>query len=85
MTKMMNNVVNNGTATSISLRKKVDVAGKTGTAGNDYDRWFVGFTPYYVGAVWYGYSYPKSIGNISNPSNVLRGLPVAADSSIISS
>ena len=74
MTKMMNNVVNKGTATSITLRKKVDVAGKTGTAGNDYDRWFVGFTPYYVGAVWYGYSYPKTIGNISNPSNKLFDL-----------
>ncbi len=74
MTKMMNNVVNKGTATSISLRKKMDVAGKTGTAGNDYDRWFVGYTPYYVGAVWYGYSYPKSIGNISNPSNKLFDL-----------
>lgn len=74
MTKMMQNVVNKGTATSVSLRKKMDVAGKTGTAGNDYDRWFVGFTPYYVGAVWYGYSYPKSIGNISNPSNKLFDL-----------
>ena len=73
-TKMLNNVVNRGTATVISLRKKVDVAGKTGTAGNDYDRWFVGFTPYYVGAVWYGYSYPKSIGNVSNPSNILFDL-----------
>ncbi|MBQ6893149.1 MAG: hypothetical protein IJN48_02995, partial [Clostridia bacterium] len=71
MTKIMNNVVNRGTATSITLRKKIDVAGKTGTAGNDYDRWFVGFTPYYVGAVWYGYSYPKSIGNVSNPANKL--------------
>ncbi len=75
MTKMMQNVVNNGTATSISLRKKMDVAGKTGTAGNDYDRWFVGYTPYYVGAVWYGYSYPKSLSNLkSNPSNKIFDL-----------
>lgn len=71
MTKMMYNVVNakEGTARRVSLRKSVDVAGKTGTAGNDYDRWFVGYTPYYVGAAWYGYSYPKVIGeNVSNPS-----------------
>lgn len=71
MTKMMYNVVNakEGTARRVSLRQSIDVAGKTGTAGNDYDRWFVGYTPYYVGATWYGYSYPKVIGeNVSNPS-----------------
>lgn len=75
MTKMLQNVVNNGTATSVSLRKSVDVAGKTGTAGNDYDRWFVGYTPYYIGAVWYGYSYPKSLSSLkSNPSNKIFNL-----------
>ena len=75
MTKMLQNVMNNGTGTSVSLRKTVDVAGKTGTAGNDYDRWFVGYTPYYVGSVWYGYSYPKSLSNLSsNPSNKIFDL-----------
>ena len=75
MTKMMQNVMNNGTGRSVTLRNSVDVAGKTGTAGNDYDRWFVGYTPYYIGAVWYGYSYPKSLSNLkSNPSNKLFDL-----------
>ena len=75
MTKMLQNVMNNGTGRSVTLRQSVDVAGKTGTAGNDYDRWFVGYTPYYVGAVWYGYSYPKSLSNLSaNPSNKLFDL-----------
>jgi len=31
------------------------VAGKTGTTTSNIDKWFVGYTPYYVGAVWYGY------------------------------
>ncbi len=75
MTKMLQNVVNNGTGRSITLRNSMDVAGKTGTAGNDYDRWFVGYTPYYIGAVWYGYSYPKSLSNLSqNPSNTIFDL-----------
>ena len=75
MTKMLQNVMNNGTGTSVSLRKKMDVAGKTGTAGNDYDRWFVGYTPYYIGSVWYGYSYPKSLSNLkANPSNKIFDL-----------
>ena len=75
MTKMLQNVVNNGTGRSVSLRNSMDVAGKTGTAGNDYDRWFVGYTPYYIGAVWYGYSYPKSLSNLAaNPSNKIFDL-----------
>ncbi len=68
MTKMLSNVVNNGTAKAISLRKTVDCAGKTGTTSNDYDRWFIGYTPYYIGGVWYGYEYPKSLSSLkSNP------------------
>ncbi len=30
-------------------------AGKTGTTDENKDKWFCGFTPYYVGAAWYGY------------------------------
>ena len=37
--------------------KKVVIpsAGKTGTTDSDKDKWFCGFTPYYVGVSWYGY------------------------------
>ncbi len=69
MTKMLQNVVNNGTGRSITLRNTIDVAGKTGTAGNDYDRWFIGFTPYYIGGVWYGYEYNKAINAAGYPAN----------------
>ncbi len=31
------------------------VAGKTGTTNSNIDKWFVGYTPYYTAAVWYGY------------------------------
>jgi penicillin-binding protein 1A len=30
-------------------------AGKTGTTSENFDKWFVGYSPYYVGATWYGY------------------------------
>ena len=54
MTKMLQNVVNSGTGT----RAKFDgmsLAGKTGTTTNNFDRYFVGYTPYYTAAVWVGY------------------------------
>ena len=34
---------------------KMPVAGKTGTTSDNIDKWFVGYTPYYVAATWYGY------------------------------
>ncbi len=69
MTKMMQNVVTRGTATAVTLDTKVDVAGKTGTTASDFDRWFVGYTPYYVCGVWFGYDMPQEIGTLSrNPT-----------------
>ncbi len=54
-----------GTAQGAKL-SSMTTFGKTGTTNDNYDKWFVGFTPYYVGAVWYGYDTPKSVGG-SNP------------------
>ncbi len=69
MTLMLKNVVDAGTATRVSLHYYVNVAGKTGTTSEDNDRWFVGYTPYYVGGVWFGYQIPKSLNSFSaNPS-----------------
>ncbi|MBN2851196.1 MAG: PBP1A family penicillin-binding protein [Clostridia bacterium] len=34
---------------------EMPVAGKTGTTSDYWDKWFVGYTPYYTAAVWYGY------------------------------
>ena len=63
MTEILKNVVDNGTVNdTISLDEIVEVAGKTGTSQDYYDRWFVGYTPYFIGGVWYGYEYPKSLG-----------------------
>ncbi len=45
----------------------IDVAAKTGTTSDDKDRWFTAYTPYYVGAVWFGYDTPKYIDVSTNP------------------
>lgn len=71
MTKILQNVVSNGTAAAISLDRKIDVAGKTGSTNDDKDRYFAGFTPYYVGACWFGYDTPKYLGKFSsNPAMI---------------
>ena len=69
MANMMRGVVSswNGTGRAASLAKGVFAAGKTGTTSDDIDRWFVGFTPNYVGAVWFGYDTPQKMSGLGNP------------------
>ncbi len=61
MTKMLENVIRTGTASSIHLDEMIEVAGKTGTTQDSKDRWFIAYTPYCLCGVWYGYEYPKTI------------------------
>jgi len=35
----------------------IPIAGKTGTTSSNYDAWFTGFSPYYVGTTWFGTDY----------------------------
>lgn len=55
MTKMLQNVVLEGSARYVSLKNKTEVAGKTGTTQGDRDKWFIGFTPSLLGGVWSGF------------------------------
>ena len=72
MTKMLENVVENGTASTINLNNKnISVAGKTGTSSNNEDRWFIGYTPDYLCGIWCGYDIPSPIFTSKNPSCVL--------------
>ncbi len=66
MTKLLENVVTSGTAAAgITVDNIVECAGKTGTTSNDNDRWFIGYTPYYLGGVWFGYEQPASLSGFS--------------------
>lgn len=68
MTDMLKGVVTFGTGSSAKLQG-VEAAGKTGTTTNDVDRWFIGFTPNYVAAVWVGYDSPHALVGVSgNPA-----------------
>lgn len=59
MCDMMEDVVNDGTATSIRSYFNRPAAGKTGTTQDYTDAWFVGFTPQLVAGVWLGFDDPR--------------------------
>lgn len=61
MTKILENVVWNGTAAKITLKYELDCAGKTGSTNDNKDIYYCGFTPYYVGACWFGYDIAKDL------------------------
>ncbi len=67
MADMLCNAVNSGTGGEARLTG-MPVGGKTGTTTNNCDRWFVGFTPYYVAAVWTGYDMPEYMNFSGNPA-----------------
>ncbi len=60
MNKILQTVMTNGTGTTYKL-SNVECFGKTGTTTGSVDRWFIGGTPEYVAATWYGYDLNKEI------------------------
>jgi penicillin-binding protein 1A len=63
MTYMMENVINNGTATIIrQMGLTGPCAGKTGTTNESTDAWFIGFTPDIVVGIWIGYDDKTPMG-----------------------
>ncbi len=59
MTKLLSSVTTSHS--TITLDELIDTAGKTGTTQDTCDRWFIGYTPYYVAGVWYGHEYPSTL------------------------
>jgi penicillin-binding protein 1A len=64
MSSMLADVLTSGTGTTARAAGfKLPAAGKTGTADNYTDAWFVGYTPHLVAGVWFGLDKPASIMN----------------------
>lgn len=60
---LLEGVIDRGTGRRVrSMGLQGPVAGKTGTTDDEYDLWFVGFTPELVTVVWVGYDEPRTIG-----------------------
>ena len=60
-----------GATASYCAIKGMDVAAKTGTTNDEYDRWLCGFTPYYTAATWYGYKNNAKVSYSGNPAGKL--------------
>lgn len=68
-----------GTGAGYSVNDGMDSVGKTGTTSDNRDHWFIGLTPYYVTASWYGYdeNLPLEVNYSAHPPtlawrNVMR-------------
>jgi len=62
LTDCLQTVVKSGTGAGTIRVGNMPVAGKTGNTDDDYDQWFIGYSPYYTIAAWNGYDTNKSIG-----------------------
>ncbi len=83
---MLHSVVTNGIGGSAAIGTQ-PVAGKTGTTTDNYDAWFVGFTPQYAASLWIGndMSVELSQGSVSAAKlwskimkRVLEGIPTGS-------
>ncbi len=82
MHKMLQEVVTSGTGVGAGI-SGYQTAGKTGTTSDNNDRWFVGYTPHYSAAVWYGYDIPQEIFVSGNPCiSVFRNVMTAIHSKV---
>jgi penicillin-binding protein 1A len=55
----------NGTAKSCKI-DGFEVAAKTGTTNDNYDKWLCGFTNYYTAACWYGFDKNEEVTGSNN-------------------
>lgn len=78
--RMLENVVNNGTAARLRYKYNVysDVAGKTGTTQDHADGWFIGFTPDITAGSWIGADYPAIHFKTKAGQGAYTALPVWA-------
>lgn len=67
MVNLLYGAVNYGTGGDARIGS-MPVAGKTGTTTDHKDRYFVGFTPYYVAGVWTGYDQGERMYFGGNPA-----------------
>ena len=89
MNKLLQRVTNAAPGTGTSARfSNMPIAGKTGTSDKDYNEWFIGVTPYYVGVCYLGYDEQETInysGYYYPPPIIYKNImgPIHADLPVI--
>ncbi len=80
ITAILQQVINQGTGTKIrnQYRINAELAGKTGTAQNHSDAWFIAYTPDMVIGTWVGASTPDVHFFSGNGSGSALALPIVA-------
>lgn len=68
LTDIMKDGGNTGSAAKVA---NMPISGKTGTTSNNFDAWFVGYTPYYVSSVWIGNDFNTKLSSGSKVSAAL--------------
>ncbi|MGI6270568.1 MAG: transglycosylase domain-containing protein [Candidatus Howiella sp.] len=69
MNKLLQNVIYGGSGTGTAAQfGSLPLYGKTGTTSDNNDRWFVGGSPYYIAACWYGFDTPYTLNVSGNPA-----------------
>lgn len=69
MTNILEGVVQHGTGWRAKVLGR-PVAGKTGTTNDQYDAWFIGFTPDIVAGTWVGFDQENPLGKNETGSRV---------------
>lgn len=77
MNHLLQQVVKKGTGAGAEI-KNFDVFAKTGTTTDSQDLWFVGGTPHYVAACWYGFDEPLKYSPNGMSGNFNDGTRVSA-------
>jgi penicillin-binding protein 1A len=81
ITAILQEAINQGTGTRIRTQYNIKspLAGKTGTAENYSNAWFIAYTPNFVIGTWVGASRPDVHFYSSNGSGSALALPIAAN------
>lgn len=53
-----------------AYHSKMKMFAKTGTSNDQFDCWFIGGTPYYIGSCWYGFDYDSKVKYSSNAKSL---------------